>query len=84
MSEQYLYQAISSHGTMSFQVDYTQTCLYMAFLFIINETCFKGPVDTPYHGGIYLGKLVFPREFPFKPPAIYMITPNGRFKVNQK
>lgn len=44
----------------------------------------KGPVDTPYHGGYYHGKLVFPREFPFKPPAIYMITPNGRFKVNQK
>lgn len=43
-----------------------------------------GPVDTPYDGGYYHGKLVFPREFPFKPPAIYMITPNGRFKVNQK
>lgn len=46
--------------------------------------CVTGPVDTPYVGGYYHGKLVFPREFPFKPPAIYMITPNGRFKVNQK
>lgn len=44
----------------------------------------RGPIDTPYHGGYYHGKLFFPREFPFKPPAIYMITPNGRFKVNQK
>lgn len=43
-----------------------------------------GPENTPYEGGCYHGKLVFPREFPFKPPAIYMITPNGRFKVNQK
>lgn len=43
-----------------------------------------GPENTPYEGGHYHGKLVFPREFPFKPPAIYMITPNGRFKVNQK
>ncbi len=43
-----------------------------------------GPENTPYAGGFYHGKLVFPREFPFKPPAIYMITPNGRFKVNQK
>jgi len=43
-----------------------------------------GPEKTPYEGGCYHGKLVFPREFPFKPPAIYMITPNGRFKVNQK
>lgn len=43
-----------------------------------------GPDDTPYTGGFYHGKLVFPREFPFKPPAIYMITPNGRFKCNQR
>lgn len=43
-----------------------------------------GPPDTPYEGGFYHGKLVFPREFPFKPPAIYMITPNGRFKCNQR
>jgi len=44
----------------------------------------RGPDDTPYNGGFYHGKLVFPREFPFKPPAIYMITPNGRFKCNQR
>lgn len=35
-------------------------------------------------GGYYHGKLVFPREFPFKPPSIYMITPNGRFKCNTR
>uniref|UniRef100_A0A8C5H115 UBC core domain-containing protein n=1 Tax=Gouania willdenowi TaxID=441366 RepID=A0A8C5H115_GOUWI len=28
--------------------------------------------------------LIFPREFPFKPPSIYMITPNGRFKCNTR
>nr|CAB3267444.1 ubiquitin-conjugating enzyme E2 J2-like [Phallusia mammillata] len=44
----------------------------------------RGPEDTPYFGGYYHGKLVFPREFPFRPPAIYMITPNGRFKCNQR
>ncbi len=33
----------------------------------------KGPENTPYEGGYYHGKLVFPREFPFKPPAIYMV-----------
>ncbi|CAH0557223.1 unnamed protein product [Brassicogethes aeneus] len=43
-----------------------------------------GPESTPYEGGFYHGKLVFPREFPFKPPSIYMITPNGRFKTNKK
>ena len=25
---------------------------------------------------------MFPAEFPFKPPTIYMLTPNGRFKTN--
>lgn len=30
------------------------------------------------------GTLVFPREFPFKPPSIYMQTPNGRFKTNTR
>lgn len=43
-----------------------------------------GPEDTPYKGGVYHGKLVFPSEFPFKPPSIYMITPNGRFKCNTR
>lgn len=43
-----------------------------------------GPEKTPYEGGMYHGKLIFPREFPFKPPSIYMMTPNGRFKVNTR
>ncbi|CAK9818208.1 Ubiquitin-conjugating enzyme E2 J2 [Anthophora quadrimaculata] len=44
----------------------------------------KGPEKTPYEGGYYHGKLVFPGEFPFQPPSIYMITPNGRFSVNTR
>ncbi|XP_063242463.1 ubiquitin-conjugating enzyme E2 J2-like [Bacillus rossius redtenbacheri] len=43
-----------------------------------------GPQETPYEGGMYHGKLVFPGEFPFKPPSIYMTTPNGRFKTNTR
>ena len=35
-------------------------------------------------GGYYHGKLVFPREFPFKPPSIYMLTPNGRFNIGTR
>ncbi|XP_031575465.1 ubiquitin-conjugating enzyme E2 J2-like [Actinia tenebrosa] len=44
----------------------------------------RGPENTPYDGGFYHGKLVFPKDFPFKPPRIFMITPNGRFKVNTR
>ena len=43
-----------------------------------------GPENTPYVGGLYHGKLIFPRQFPFKPPSIYMITPSGRFKTNRR
>jgi len=42
----------------------------------------RGPESSVYAGGLYHGKLKFPSEFPFKPPSIYMITPNGRFKTN--
>ena len=40
---------------------------------------------TPFpSGGFYLGKLVFPKDYPFKPPRIMMITPNGRFQTNTR
>ena len=44
---------------------------------------FKGTENSLYAGGYYHGKIVFPRNYPSKPPAIYMITPNGRFPVNR-
>eukprot|EP00793_Prasinoderma_coloniale_P005863 PRCOL_00004337-RA len=40
-----------------------------------------GPSETPYAGGVYHGKLVFPPEYPNRPPAISMLTPSGRFKT---
>merc|ERR1719282_2186274 len=42
------------------------------------------PADTPYAGGVFWGKLVFPQEYPLRPPAIYMITPSGRFVTNAR
>ncbi len=42
----------------------------------------RGPPDSPYNGGEYHGKLIFPADYPFKPPAIKMLTPNGRFQVD--
>lgn len=29
----------------------------------------RGPTETPYEGGIYQGKIVFPFEYPYKPPS---------------
>ena len=43
-----------------------------------------GKEDTPYSGGMYHGKLIFPSNFPFGPPKIILfLTPNARFKTNE-
>lgn len=44
----------------------------------------KGPEKTPLQGGVYHGKLRFPPDFPFSPPSIFLITPNGRFQCNTR
>jgi len=44
----------------------------------------KGPEKSLYEGGYYHGKLVFPKDFPFKPPKIMIMTPNGRFKTHTR
>ncbi|CAI5758260.1 unnamed protein product [Candida verbasci] len=42
------------------------------------------PPSHPYADGQFHGILRFPPEYPFKPPSIIMITPNGRFEVNTR
>jgi ubiquitin-conjugating enzyme E2 J2 len=42
------------------------------------------PPESPYSGGQYHGKLIFPREYPLKPPSILMCTLSGRFEVNKR
>jgi len=43
-----------------------------------------GPKGSPYEGGLYHGKLVFPPQYPYKPPSIQMLTPSGRFQTNTR
>jgi ubiquitin-conjugating enzyme E2 J2 len=45
---------------------------------------FNLPKESPYYGGQYHGKLAFPREYPLKPPSIFMTTPSGRFEVGKR
>jgi ubiquitin-conjugating enzyme E2 J2 len=40
--------------------------------------------DSPYANGIYHGKLIFPKEYPLKPPSVIMLTPSGRFVPNRR
>lgn len=44
----------------------------------------RGPDDTAFAGGRYHGRLLMPAEYPFKPPTIMMLTPNGRFEVRKR
>lgn len=44
----------------------------------------RGPVATPYEGGVYHGLLNFPQDYPLKPPSIVMLTPSGRFEVGMR
>ena len=43
-----------------------------------------GPDGTAFEGGRFHGRILLPNEYPFKPPAIMILTPNGRFEVGQK
>ena len=42
------------------------------------------PKDKPYVGGLYVGKISLPKDYPDNPGEFYMLTPNGRFEVNKK
>ncbi|CDJ38951.1 ubiquitin-conjugating enzyme e2, putative [Eimeria tenella] len=52
----------------------------LTWYFLIHDL----PADTPFVGGFYLGKIVFPPTYPFAPPSILLLTPNGRFEVNTR
>ncbi|KAK2960450.1 putative Ubiquitin-conjugating enzyme E2 J1 [Blattamonas nauphoetae] len=44
----------------------------------------RGTSDTAFEAGLYHGKLIFPPDYPFKPPEIYFLNPNGRFALQTK
>jgi len=44
----------------------------------------RGPPDSPFEKGVYHGRIILPSDYPFKPPNILILTPNGRFETNKK
>jgi ubiquitin-conjugating enzyme E2 J2 len=44
----------------------------------------EGSPGTPYEGGYYHGKLLFPKDYPLKPPSVIMCTPSGRFVTDRR
>ncbi|URE06008.1 ubiquitin-conjugating enzyme E2 [Musa troglodytarum] len=50
----------------------------------LQDFVLEGSEGTPFAGGYYYGKLKFQPDYPYKPPSISLITPNGRFATNKK
>ncbi|CAO1631593.1 unnamed protein product [Sympodiomycopsis kandeliae] len=44
----------------------------------------RGPSGTEFEKGIYHGRIVLPTEYPFRPPSLMLLTPNGRWECNKK
>ena len=42
------------------------------------------PLEEPYIGGLFIGKIELPDDYPKSPGSFYMLTPNGRFSINSK
>lgn len=43
-----------------------------------------GPASTPYEGGVFNVDLVFPAEYPFKPPRVKFMTKIYHPNINKK
>ncbi len=43
-----------------------------------------GPEWSKYKGGHYIGQILHDKDYPLKPPDYVMLTPSGRFMINQK
>ncbi|KIK59655.1 hypothetical protein GYMLUDRAFT_244881 [Collybiopsis luxurians FD-317 M1] len=44
----------------------------------------RGPAGTEFEGGLYHLRILLPAEYPFRPPSLMVLTPNGRFELNTK
>lgn len=77
------FHPIFSSGIMWLKVSYCWRWAEEKFIAQFDCTI-SGPKDSPFNGGYYHGALIFTKDFPFKPPSIYMYTPNGRFKPNKR
>ncbi|KAI5319849.1 hypothetical protein L3X38_039557 [Prunus dulcis] len=44
----------------------------------------RGASGTEFEGGIYHGRIQFPKEYPSEPPFFTLLTENGRFKTHNK
>lgn len=44
----------------------------------------RGPSQSEFEQGFYHGRILLPVEYPFRPPDVMILTPNGRWELNKK
>ncbi|PWN37691.1 UBC-like protein, partial [Meira miltonrushii] len=44
----------------------------------------RGPSQSEFEEGYYHGRILLPVEYPFRPPDVMILTPNGRWELNKK
>lgn len=44
----------------------------------------RGPEESEFERGMYHGRIIFPTDYPMKPPSFILLTPNGRFQTEEK
>ena len=44
----------------------------------------RGATGSDFDGGIYIGRVVLPPEYPLRPPHFLLVTPSGRFETHTK
>ncbi|CAO1632048.1 unnamed protein product [Parajaminaea phylloscopi] len=44
----------------------------------------RGPQGSEFESGLYHGRIILPAEYPFRPPSLMLLTPNGRWECNKK
>ena len=56
----------------------------LLFTFIIFQVLIIGPSDTLYEGGFFKCHLIFPKEYPLRPPKLKVITDIWHPNIDQK